>query len=45
MTPLMGRIANQRKIPKWLPFKTCKTESLNIRCAYVGGIGVYVHQI
>ena len=27
MTAYMGRIANQRKIPKWLPFKNYKSES------------------
>ena len=30
MTAYMGWIANQRKIPKWLPFKNYKSESLNI---------------
>ena len=25
-TVCMGRIANQRKIPKWLPFKNYKSE-------------------
>ena len=30
MTAYMGRMANQRKIPKWLPFKNYKSESLNI---------------
>ena len=30
MTVCMGRIANQRKAPKWLPFKNYKSESLNI---------------
>ena len=30
MTIYVGRRANQRKIPKWLPFKNCKLESLNI---------------
>ena len=34
MTACMGRIANQRKIPKWLPFKNYRSESLNISCAY-----------
>ena len=29
-TVCMGRIANQRKIPKWLPFKNYRPESLNI---------------
>ena len=37
MTAYMGRIANQRKIPKWLPFKNYKAESLNISYAYMGG--------
>ena len=26
----MGRITNQRKVTKWLPFKSYKSESLNI---------------
>ena len=26
----MGRITNQRNVPKWLPFKNYETESLNI---------------
>ena len=30
MTVCMGRIANQRKVPKWLPFKNYKSKSLNI---------------
>ena len=30
MTAYVGRIANQRKIPKWLPFENYKLESLNI---------------
>ena len=30
VTAYVGRIANQRKIPKWLPFKNYKSESLNI---------------
>ena len=30
MTAYMDRIANQRKISKWLPFKNYKSESLNI---------------
>ena len=30
MAAKMGRIANQRKIPKWLRFKNYKSESLNI---------------
>ena len=30
MTVCMGRIANQRKLPKWLPFQNYKSESLNI---------------
>ena len=28
----MDRIANQRKVPKWLPFKNYKSKSLNILC-------------
>ena len=30
MTICMGRTTNQRKVPKWLPFKNYKSESLNI---------------
>ena len=45
MTVCMGRIANQRKVPKWLPFKNCMSESLNIQCAYMGDIDAYVYQI
>ena len=30
MTVCMGRIANQRKVLEWLPFKNYKSESLNI---------------
>ena len=30
MTVCMGRIVNQRKVPKWLSFKNYKSESLNI---------------
>ena len=29
VTVCMGRIVNQRKISKWLPFKNYKSESLN----------------
>ena len=29
MTIYMGMIANQRKIPKWLPFKNYKSEESN----------------
>ena len=29
-TIYVGRRANQRKIPKWLPFKKYKSKSLNI---------------
>ena len=35
MTVHMGRITNQRKIPKWLPFKNYKSELLHILWAYV----------
>ena len=34
----MARIANQRKIPKWLPFKNYKSESLDMH-----KWGTYVH--
>ena len=40
-TVCMGRIANQRKVPKWLLFKNYKSESLNIRCAYMRDINAY----
>ena len=30
MTVFLGRIANQRKVQKWLLFKNYKSESLNI---------------
>ena len=30
MTVYMGRIANQRKVPKWLPLKNYMSESQNI---------------
>ena len=30
MTAYMGRIANQRKIPKYLSFKNYKSELLNV---------------
>ena len=30
MTVCMGRATIQRKVPKWLPFKNYKSESLNI---------------
>ena len=30
MTIYVGRRADQREIPKWLPFKKYKSESLNI---------------
>ena len=30
VTVYMGRIANRRKVPKWLPSKNYKSESLNI---------------
>ena len=29
MTLYMDRIANQKKVPKWLPFKNYKSKSLN----------------
>ena len=45
MTVCMGRIANQIKVPKWLPFKNYKSESLNIQCAYMRDIDAYVYQI
>ena len=44
-TVCKGRIANQRKVLKWLPFENYMKESLNIWCAYMGDIGTYVYQI
>ena len=34
MIVYMGRLANQRKVSKWLPFKTFKSKSLNM-CTYL----------
>ena len=45
VTACVVSIANQRKIPKWLLYKNYKSESLNILCAYMGDICVYVYQI
>ena len=42
MTVYMGRIANQRKVPKWLPFKNYKSESLNIN-GHMWGAYVHTH--
>ena len=41
MTVYMGWEANQRKIPKWLPFKNYKVDSLNMN---VQIRGTYVHE-
>ena len=41
MTVYIGRIGNQRNIPKWLPFENYKSESL----AYVRDMCTYVYQI
>ena len=30
ITICVGWIGNQRKVPKWLPVKNCKSESLHI---------------
>ena len=38
MIVCMGRIANQRKVPKLLPFKNYKSDSINILCTYCQGI-------
>ena len=35
MTVYMGRVANQRKVPKWLPFKNYTSESL-VMCTHGG---------
>ena len=40
MTTYVDRRANKRKLPKCLPFKNYKSESLIILCAYMGA---YVH--
>ena len=45
MSVCIGRTTNQRKVPKWLPFKKYTSESLNIRCAYMEDICAYVCQI
>ena len=45
MAVCMGSTTNQRKVPKLLPFKNYKSESLNILCAYMGDICAYVYQI
>ena len=45
MTVNMGRIANQRKVQKWLRFKNYQSESLNILCAYMVDMDAYVYQI
>ena len=38
----LARVANRRKVPKWLPFKIHNSESLNISCAYIRGICPYL---
>ena len=43
MTVYMGWVANQRKVPKWLPFINYKSESLNISCAYIPGTYGHIH--
>ena len=40
MTVHMGRISNQRKVPKWLPFENYKSELLIFE---VHILGTYVH--
>ena len=45
MSVYMGRIANQRKVSKWLPFENCTLQSLNILCAYTIDIWAYSYQI
>ena len=45
MTLCMGSTANQRKVPKLLPPKNYKSESLHISCAHIGDIWAYVYQI
>ena len=42
-TVCMGTTANQRKVPKWLPFKIYESESLNNSCAYMGDTCAYVY--
>ena len=37
VTIYVDRRANQRKVPKLLPFKNYESESLSILCAYMGG--------
>ena len=45
MTVCMSGTTNQRKVPKWLPFKNYKSKSLNISYAYMRDICAYVYQI
>ena len=44
-TVYMGRIANQRNLPKQLPFENYMSKSLNIGCTYVRDIGACLCQI
>ena len=37
MPVYMGRIANQRKVPKWVPFKNYKSESLYMSRSHESG--------
>ena len=46
MTAFLDRIGNQRKIPKWLPFKNYKSESLNfLMCIYGGHMCICIPNI
>ena len=45
MTVYMGRIANQRKVLKWLPFQNYMSESLNIWCTCTRDKWAYSYQI
>ena len=38
----MGRIANQRKVPKLLSFKNFKSESQNILCVYMEDMCIHL---
>ena len=45
MTVYEGRIANQRKVLKWLLFKNYMSENLNIQFAFTGEKGASLYKI
>ena len=46
MTTYMGRIANQRKVSKWLPFKNYMVKITKyLMCIYWGHTGIFVPKI